>query len=743
MADTKKIIISVEVKEIGAKQVSQATSKAVKDLTKLTKAEKDNMVAAELLRQKNILVKNEISGLANQALNASKSLGAMKATSGLNNAILLETSRLASDASYGFQGMANNLGQLISLLQISAQNAGGFKQTLKELGKSLLGTGGLLIGVQLLISFLPKIERFFTKTSQEAKKAKEEIDSLTKSINDHITAIETLSSSTLNYNVQGLALQENVDILSTKFSEFATGIKKLTKEQNLNNKTQSSLINSFLRLNNVRKEILVLENEAQKAAEKGIAANNIKKKGERTLAGIIREKYLELIKLEKLFTLEEDKGSKKRKGRVTRFTEFKQKLFNLDKDIERIEQDSLNRFLQTEQAKLTQEEANQKNIYRVRFKVYKDTQALRQQEFTEQQETRLKTFLNRKKDSEKTKQELQEDLIARKNFNEAILKSKEELNDSIKDGERELDDVLKAIEDNFKDRRIILNDKIAKKVLETYYKTELAQAKAADAQSGLLKIFKDKAEEVNITQLTSQVELQKGIVNVYKEGTVERANAELELAKLQEKLGNAEIARQKRRFGEIKEIYKQGVGVIKGISDTRKNIEINNAREEYEARLAAGQDEVKAKKIFDRQKEEAEKKAWKVEQGLKISKVIMDTIQTGFLAYGSQLIIGDPTSPVRAQIAQALTLANGAAQIAAIASTKYNSKTLTGGSSKGSTSPTVEAPDFNVVGASPESQLATSVAQQQTQPIKAFVVESEITNAQNNVTSYRDAASVG
>ena len=731
MADTKKIIISVEVKEVGAKQVSQATSKAVKDLTKLTKAEKDNMVAAELLRQKNILVKNEIAGLANQALNASKNLGAMKATSGLNNAILLETSRLASDASYGFQGISNNLGQLISLLQISAQNAGGFKETLKELGKSLLGTGGLLIGVQLLISFLPKIERFFTKTSQEAKKAKEEIDSLTKSINNHITAIETLSSSTLNYNVQGLALQENVDILSTKFSEFATGIKKLTKEQNLNNKTQSSLINSFLRLNNVRKEILVLENEAQKAAEKGIAANNIKKKGERTLAGIIREKYLELIKLEKLFTLEEDKGSKKRKGRVTRFTEFKQKLFNLDKDIERIEQDSLNRFLQTEQAKLTQEEANQKNIYRVRFKVYKDTQALRQQEFTEQQETRLKTFLNRKKDSEKTKQELQEDLIARKNFNEAILKSKKELNDSIKDGERELDDVLKAIEDNFKDRRIILNDEIAKKVLETYYKTELAQAKAADAQSGLLKIFQDKAEEVNIRQLTFQVNLQEKLVKIYKDGTIEKANAELELAKLQEKLGNAEMSRQQRRFNELKEIYKQATGVITGISDTRKNIEINNAREEYEARVAAGHDEVEAKKQFDKKIEEADKKAWKIEQGLKISKVIMDTIQAGWLSYGSQLIIGDPSSPVRAQIAQALTLASGAAQIAAIASTRYNSKNLSGGGAGGSSSSTnVEAPDFNVVGASPESQLAASISGQQTKPLRAFVVAKDMTNQQ-------------
>jgi len=44
--------------------------------------------------------------------------------------------------------------------------------------------------------------------------------------------------------------------------------------------------------------------------------------------------------------------------------------------------------------------------------------------------------------------------------------------------------------------------------------------------------------------------------------------------------------------------------------------------------------------------------------------------------------------------------------------------------------PSVEAPDFNVVGASPESQLAQSVSQQQTQPLRAFVVNKDIKDAQ-------------
>ena len=42
----------------------------------------------------------------------------------------------------------------------------------------------------------------------------------------------------------------------------------------------------------------------------------------------------------------------------------------------------------------------------------------------------------------------------------------------------------------------------------------------------------------------------------------------------------------------------------------------------------------------------------------------------------------------------------------------------------------VEAPDFNVVGASPESQLAQSVSQQQTQPLRAFVVNKDIKTAE-------------
>ena len=130
----KKVLIDIKVTDAGASAAINKTAKSVDNLSKSTQ---------------------RLAGRTSKN----------KAESGLNNAILMETGRLASDASYGFQGMANNLGQLVSLIQISAKNSGGFGQALKDVGKSIMGTGGVLIAVQLLISFLPKIAKKFKEVS--------------------------------------------------------------------------------------------------------------------------------------------------------------------------------------------------------------------------------------------------------------------------------------------------------------------------------------------------------------------------------------------------------------------------------------------------------------------------------------------------------------------------------------------------------------------------------------------------
>lgn len=63
-----------------------------------------------------------------------------------------------------------------------------------------------------------------------------------------------------------------------------------------------------------------------------------------------------------------------------------------------------------------------------------------------------------------------------------------------------------------------------------------------------------------------------------------------------------------------------------------------------------------------------------------------------------------------------------------------------GGGSSGRQS---QAPAFNVVGASPENQLASAIGQRESQPVKAFVVSNDVTNAQALDRNIVQSASLG
>jgi hypothetical protein len=82
-----------------------------------------------------------------------------------------------------------------------------------------------------------------------------------------------------------------------------------------------------------------------------------------------------------------------------------------------------------------------------------------------------------------------------------------------------------------------------------------------------------------------------------------------------------------------------------------------------------------------------------------------------------------------------IAAAAGAANIAKIKSVKVggvSSGNISGGSIGGGIStPTTQAPSFNIVGASPENQLAQSLADVTQKPVKAFVVAGDVSTAQS------------
>ena len=214
MAEEILIRINLQSGEAKTKinEVKKATDVLSKSIDKMTKSELANAIAQEKSNLQRQITKRQVQELALAQINAANAANKNRAQSGLNNAILLETGRLASDASFGFTAIANNLSQLVSLFQSFAKTNGGFIASFKQLGRSLIGTGGVLIALQLLISFGPKLLKFFKGTSGAVEDFKKKFDEATKAIEAQEVElnnyIDILSKANVPQKIRNNALKE-------------------------------------------------------------------------------------------------------------------------------------------------------------------------------------------------------------------------------------------------------------------------------------------------------------------------------------------------------------------------------------------------------------------------------------------------------------------------------------------------------------------------------------------------------
>jgi len=136
--------------------------------------------------------------------------------------------------------------------------------------------------------------------------------------------------------------------------------------------------------------------------------------------------------------------------------------------------------------------------------------------------------------------------------------------------------------------------------------------------------------------------------------------------------------------------------------------------------------------IYDKDSEEAAKRAFMREKALSLAETIVSTYSSAQKAYASQLIPGDPTSVVRAQIAAGVAIAGGLARAATIASQKFQSSSESSTVPSAPSAPSVQgvSPQFNIVGQGGTNQLAQSIGAKFDQPIRAFVVGGDVTTSQ-------------
>jgi hypothetical protein len=127
-----------------------------------------------------------------------------------------------------------------------------------------------------------------------------------------------------------------------------------------------------------------------------------------------------------------------------------------------------------------------------------------------------------------------------------------------------------------------------------------------------------------------------------------------------------------------------------------------------------------------------------VGKGLAVASTLISTYSAAQKAYESQFLpIPTVNSPLRGALAAATAVASGLGNVKEILKVKTPNDKSQGGKT------TIQAPDFNVVGASQTSQLAQTVATQQAKPVKAFVVGKDISTQQELDRNITNTASFG
>jgi PAS domain-containing protein len=135
--------------------------------------------------------------------------------------------------------------------------------------------------------------------------------------------------------------------------------------------------------------------------------------------------------------------------------------------------------------------------------------------------------------------------------------------------------------------------------------------------------------------------------------------------------------------------------------------------------------------LFGKKSEKAARIAFRINKGAQIASATMSTYQSATQAYASQLIPGDPSSPIRGAIAAGAAVFAGLANVAKIASQKFEGGGSSGGGGGAASAAAgggaqMAAPQFQTIGTSGINQLATL----QQQPTQAYVVSGHVTSAQ-------------
>jgi hypothetical protein len=243
--------------------------------------------------------------------------------------------------------------------------------------------------------------------------------------------------------------------------------------------------------------------------------------------------------------------------------------------------------------------------------------------------------------------------------------------------------------------------------LQKQYNTEIEDLQAVTEQQKLDLWFKRKKEEIDAITQSEQ-----------------ERNDLYALLETQRAIKQAEIEKKKQE--ELLKIKKEGEEAITKTeleqSEARKKIAELEARAKQELLMVVSNALAVASTLLGESTNAGKAAA--------IASTTISTYLAAQNAYQSQMAIPTPDAPFRAALAAGTAVAAGLANVKRILAVQ----TPNGGGGGGGgniSAPVMNAPSFNVVGASGANQIAQTISQQNNNPIKAYVVAKDVTTAQS------------
>lgn len=595
-------------------------------------------------------------------------LTGVSAASGSAAAATLELGRVISDAPYGIRGMANNVSQLASNLVYASTAIDA--TTNKAVGftgamKAMWTSIKGPLGVLLAIQAVISAIDYFAGSTG---KAKDEVDELSSSLDDLITKFDIVAGTALieDGGLAELLKPEDAAVgLKILINEFSEFEKKY-KSLTEEEKNQSDTVNNLIKDYG---ELLNIRRDIEVTAKE---LNKLEEDSPEEVGRIKALKdelfflYRRKLVLEEIFEVESS-GNKKT------IKEFKQGLLNLSSELKSFRDKEIQNADISEEERLKREYDASRKAIENKLKEFQDKEKLRfEDKIKEIKESKL---------TEDEKAKLISDATIK--YNASIIQANADKN------------------------AVMLQADIA-------YYAELAALRRQDTEDA-----KEQTDELIAAIRESNYEYQE----YNEQQKINSATNELDRIKAEED-ANAKLTGLK-----IKNLEKEALQTDKSAAEIQ---EINNKisrlkhdqtlqEEELDRRAAA------AKLAIANQVANAiisiAGEGSGIAKGVAIASTIWNTKEAVMAALGSK-----PYGPWN--IAQAAAVAAmGIKNVNDIINTKAPHEKSSGVNTSAASSGPTFRPDFNIVGASGQNQLAATVAGQVGEPTRAYVVYDDLRTA--------------